>query len=481
MLDVPPVQYTQEGDTHIAYQVVGDGPLDLLVAPGFISHLDLQWTMPSFGSYIEQLASFSRVILFDKRCTGLSDGSPQGARFDQRVDDIAAVLDAAGSQRAVLLGMSEGGPMAAAFAATRPDRVQCLVLLGTFAAGHSIDSTTLGRFQEAVGRWGEGLTANIFMSPETARAFTQSYFGLFERASCGPGMAEALFESIKDIDVRALLPALRVPVLLLRRRDDPFAARAWTDEMEVLVPGAERLELEGSDHLPWLGDSGSIASAIAEFVTGEAQAVFDRLVASVLFTDIVGSTQHAVALGDHEWRAVLSKHNELVRSLLFEYRGREIKQTGDGFLALFSTPGRAVRAAEAIVEAVRDLGIEVRAGIHSGEVELLDAADVAGLTVHTAARVGAKAGPSQVLVSKTVNDLLVGDDLRLEPHGVFELKGLPGKSELFVLAGRGATPDVTGPRITRPLDRLVIGALQAIARTRRSLNRLTAQPETVAG
>jgi pimeloyl-ACP methyl ester carboxylesterase len=475
MLEKPPVQYTREADAHIAYQVVGDGPIDVLVAPGFISHLDLQWTMPSFVSYIERLTAFSRVILFDKRSTGLSDGSLAGARFDQRVDDIEAVLNATGSERAVVLGMSEGGPIAAAFAASRPDRVHSLILLNTFAAGSSIERETIDRFSEAVGKWGEGMTADIFMSPQTVRTITRSYFGLFERASCSPGMANALFNWIKDIDVRALLPSITTPVLLLHQKDDPFAQKAWTDEMEELMPDAERIELDGAEHLPWLGDSAPLAAAIGEFVTGEPTEERGHMVASVLFTDIVDSTKNAVEMGDHEWRILLMKHNELVRSLLFEYRGQEIKQTGDGFLALFSTPGRAVRCAEAIVHAVSDLGIEIRAGVHSGEVQMMDAADVAGLTVHWGARVGAQAGASQVMVSKTARDLLVADDLQFVTKGLHSLKGIPGEIELFLLLDdRGPTLDVTEERIARPLDRLAINTLRTIAKARQTIARAVA-------
>ena len=480
MLEKPPVQYTREGDAHLAYQVVGDGPVDLLVAPGFISHLDLQWTMPSFVAYIEHLAAFSRVILFDKRCTGLSDGTPEGARFDQRVADIEAALDAAGSERAVVLGSSEGGPIAAAFAATRPDRVHSLVLMGTFAAGSSIAPDVKERFAEAIENWGQGLTADLFMSPQSVKTITRSYFGLFERASTSPGMAEALFEWIKEIDVRELLPSIRVPVLLIRQKNDPFAARSWTDEIENLVPGAQRVELDGAEHLPWLGDSALVAKVIGEFATGEATDVGGHLVASVLFTDIVDSTRHAVELGDHEWRLRLMKHNELVRSLLLEYRGQEIKQTGDGFLALFSTPGRAVRCAEVIVGAVGELGIEIRAGVHSGEVELMDAADVAGITVHWAARVGAMAGASQVVVSDTTKDLLAGEDLRFRSQGTHSLKGIPGEVELFLLDGRDETPDTAEPRDVGLMDRLAIGGLLAIGRARRSLGRLLA-PATGVG
>jgi class 3 adenylate cyclase len=474
MLDVPQVRYAKEGDAHIAYQVVGNGPIDLLVAPGFISHLDLQWTMPTFAAYVERLAEYSRVILFDKRGTGLSDPSPEASRFDQRVDDIDAVLDATGSKRAVILGSSEGGPLAVLYAATRPERVASLVLLGTFAAGRSISRDVINRFERAIERWGSGLTADVFVSPDSMRAFAKSYFGLFERASCSPGMARALLESIKDVDVTGILPSLHIPTLLLHRRNDPFAAVEWTDEIERLLPEPSRLELEGSDHLPWLGDAAPIADAIAEFTLGVRQhhESHRSTVATVLFTDIVDSTRKAVELGDQAWRHLLSQHNELVRTILDRYRGREIKTLGDGFLSLFSTPGRGVRCAEDIIDEVRSLGLEVRAGVHSGEVELVDLTDVAGLTVHVAARVGARAAPGEVLVTKTVVDLLAGDSLAFRPRGSPRMRGLPERIGLYALSGHRPMPDVAGARLHRLTDRLSIGALTSLAGARRSLGRL---------
>jgi pimeloyl-ACP methyl ester carboxylesterase len=473
VLDIPPVQYADEGGASVAFQIVGDGPIDLLVAPGFISHLDMQWTMPTFAAYVEQLAEFSRVILFDKRGTGLSDPSPEAARFDQRVDDISAVLDAAGSKRAVLLGMSEGGPLSVLYAATHPERVRALVLLGTFASGRSIGSDVLARFDHAVDHWGEGLTSEIFVSPDELRTFAKSYFGLFERASCSPGMARALLDSIKEVDVTEILPSLDVPTLLLHRRNDPFAAMAWTDELERLLRSPTRIELEGSSHLPWLGDSVSIAQAVAEFTLGARYHDSNRaMVATVLFTDIVDSTRRAVEMGDRDWRRLLLSHNDLVRGIFERYQGREIKALGDGFLCLFSTPGRGVRCAEEIVDAVRALGLEVRAGVHTGRVELIDMADVAGITVHVAARVGARAGAGEVLVTKAVTDLLVGDSLAFRSRGTPHLKGLPDRVGVFALTGHRPTPDVAGARLERAGDRITLGALASVAKVRRSLNRL---------
>ena len=472
MLDVPPVRYADTDGDHVAYQIVGDGPVDLLLAPGFISHLDLQWTMPTFGAYIEHLTQFGRVILFDKRGTGLSDPSPAASRFDQRVDDITAVLDAAGSKRAVLVGTSEGGPLSVLYAATHPDRVAALVLLGTFASGSSIGPDIAARFDHAVNHWGQGLTADVFVSADEQRRFARTFFGLFERASCSPGMARALLDSILRVDVTDLLPTLKMPTLVMRRRDDPFAADAWSDELEALLPDTHRVELPGSDHLPWLGDSAALADAIGDFTVGADHHRPRRgVVATVLFTDIVESTRRAVELGDSAWMDLLTHHNQVVRSALDAHRGREIKALGDGFLSLFSTPGRAVRCAERIVEEVNGLGLQVRAGLHSGEVEMLDIGDVGGLTVHIASRVGARASGGEVLVTRAVHDLLAGDSLAFRRRGAPRLKGLPDRMELYALDGRRDVPDLTTATVPRKRDQVSISLLAAIARTRRRLQR----------
>jgi class 3 adenylate cyclase len=475
VLEVPEVRYARVGDAHVAYQVVGEGSADLLVAPGFISHLDLLWTMPTFAAFIERLTTFSRVILFDKRGTGLSDPSPDAARFDQRVEDIEAVMDGAASSRAVLFGMSEGGPLATLFAATHPERVSKLVLYGTFAAGSSLDPDLLRRFERAVEEWGAGLTAQVFMSPDSQRMFARSYFGLFERASCSPGMARALLESIKAVDVRSVLPVLHVPTLVLHRRNDPFAARGWSDELAELAREAERVELEGDDHLPWLGDSAAVAEAVGAFATGRTHPdrVSARMVASLLFTDIVDSTRRAVELGDEAWARLLSAHNQVVRTAIEIHRGREVKTLGDGFLSMFSTPGRAVRCAVDIVEGIRPLGISIRAGVHSGEIEIVDINDIAGITVHVAARIGAEAEANQVLVSEAVRELAVGESLSFRPLGARTLKGVPGSVPVYALGAEEVEPiDVIGARPQRLSDRVTIGALRSAAILRRSVSRV---------
>ncbi len=471
MLEVPPVRYARVGDAHVAYQVVGDGPIDLLVAPGFISHLDLQWTMPSYVSFIERLTSFSRVILFDKRGTGLSDPSPDAARFDQRAADIEGVMNGARSERAVLFGMSEGGPLATLFATTHAERVSKLVLYGTFASGSSIGHDVLRRFESAVDDWGAGRTAEVFMSPDSQRLFARSYFGLFERASCSPGMARALLESIKAVDVRPVLPALHAPTLLLHRKRDPFAATAWTDELEGLTPEAQRLDLDGDDHLPWLGDSAAIAEAVRSFAIGSRHVDPPaRTVASLVFTDIVDSTRHAAEMGDHEWTRLLAAHNQVVRAAIERHRGREVKTLGDGFLSMFATPGRAVRCAADMVEDVRPLGLAIRAGVHTGEIETVDIRDIAGLTVHIAARIGAEAGPNEVLVSTAVRDLAVGESLSFRPLGPRRLKGVPEPVSVCRLEEQDAGGiDLLEGRAPRLSDRAAIGALRSLARLRRSM------------
>jgi class 3 adenylate cyclase/dienelactone hydrolase len=475
MLDVPEVRYARIGDGHVAYQVVGDGPIDVLVAPGFISHLDLQWTMPTYASFVEGLASFSRVILFDKRGTGLSDPSPDAARFDQRVEDIEGVMRSAGSEQVVLFGMSEGGPLATLFTATHPDRVAKLILYGTFAAGSTIDQAVLQRFDAAVEKWGAGMTADVFMSPDSRRMLARSYFGLFERASCSPGMARALLDSIKAVDVRAVLPAVTVPTLILHRTDDPFAATLWTDELEDLAQHASRVDLDGDDHLPWLGDHESIVEAVADFAVGSHQPHSPaRMFASLLFTDIVDSTRRAVDLGDGAWARLLERHNQLIRSAIEAHRGREIKTLGDGFLSMFSTPGKAVRCAADIVDGIHELGIEVRAGVHSGEIEIVDINDIAGITVHVAARIGAEARANQILVSRAVKDLALGEALAFAPMGTRRLKGVPKPVQLYALdTGNTTRGPITDAKRQRLTDRVSIGALRSAALVRRSLTKVT--------
>lgn len=433
-MHVPEVRYAQVGDAAIAYQVFGQGPRDLVVTPGFVSHLDLHWTMPSYTRFFETLASFSRVIIFDKRGTGLSDPTGDAVRFDQRADDILAVMDAAGSSRAVLMGMSEGGPLSVLFAANHPERVESLILYGTFARGAQLGGDLIDSFEEAIENWGSGLTAGIFSTQSGESAVRRRLAAVFERASASPGMARALVESVRAADVSDVLPILDAPALVLHRKDDPFAPVAWGRQLAEQIPGAQLVVVDGSDHLPWFGDHRPLVEAIASFVGARNVAPSGgRRLASIMFTDIVDSTAKAVALGDTAWTELLQRHNMMMRDVLDTYGGEEVKTTGDGFLSLFGSSARAVECAHAAMRKMTELGLLLRAGIHTGEIEVLDD-DVAGLAIHVAARISALAGPGEVLVSSAVRDLSVGSALRFSGRGTHRLKGLPESFRLFAAA-----------------------------------------------
>jgi pimeloyl-ACP methyl ester carboxylesterase len=385
----PTTRYLRDGDVHIAWQEVGSGGADLLVTPGFISHLDLNWTLPSFADFIDHLTGFARVILFDKRGTGLSDHGPDADRFERRMQDIELVLDAAGSDRATILGLSEGGPLACLFAATRPDRVESLALCGTFARGSAIDHGVIERFENAVDHWGEGLTAGIFLSGSDG-PIARRFVSLFERAAAGPGMARRLLRSIAECDVSDILPAIDAPTVVLHRRHDPFARAEWSDELAALIPGAVRVELSGQDHLPWMGDSQDVVSALGKWMTGrpphEGTSDRRRRFAAIVFTDIVDSTSRLALAGDEAWALTVQHHNNTCRRVFETYDGWSVKSTGDGFIACFDTPDAAARCIIDLHRDLADLGIEIRAGLHCGEIERIDLDDVAGMTVNIAAR-----------------------------------------------------------------------------------------------
>lgn len=472
-MDAPETHYAQSGDTNIAYQVFGQGPLDLVVTPGFISHLDLQWTIPSFTQFAEQLASFARVIIFDKRGTGLSDPTPGAIRFDTRIDDIRSVMDAAGSEKAALFGMSEGGPLSVLFAATHPDRVDALILYGTFASGSQLDGEMMDRFADAVEHWGSGLTSTIFSTSRQESPVRRRLAGVFERASTSPGMARALIESVKAADVTAILPTLGVPCLVLHREGDPFAPVEWGRALAAAIPGAKLAVVEGADHMPWFGDSRPLVNSIAEFLTGRrTEGRRERRLATVLFTDIADSTARAAALGDARWAELLEQHNLVLRDELSEHGGHEVKNTGDGFLAIFDSPARAIECARAAAREVHHLGIELRAGIHTGEIEVMGNGDIGGIAVHISARVMAAADPGEVLVSSTVRELVVGSGLGFRPRGSHQLKGVPGTWQLFAAADHTEHIEIdlrdkrnltTGDRVSLYLAKRVPGALRALA------------------
>jgi class 3 adenylate cyclase len=433
---VAQTQYAKCGPYSIAYQVVGQGPFDLLWVPGFVSNIELAWEEPLLARFLYRLASFSRLILFDKRGTGLSDRLPveQLPTLEQRLEDVIAVLDAAGSERTALFGHSEGGNLAVLFAASRPTSTIALVTAGIFAKRvwspdypWAPTPEQRARDIEALERnW--GVDADVeHLAPSAARdaAFGQRLAAYFRR-SASPGAAGALIRMNTQIDIRAVLPTLRVPTLMLHHTGDRDSSAAEGRWIAGQVPGARFVELPGDDHLPWVGDQDRLLDEVEEFLTGAPRAaIADRVLTTVLVTDIVGSTERAIKLGDRAWSALVEDHNALVRAQLAKFRGREIDTAGDGFLATFDGPARAVRCACAIVDAVRGLGLEVRAGVHTGECELVGD-KVRGVAVHTGARVAALAGPGEVLVSSTVTGLVAGSGLRFEDRGEHALKGLPG-------------------------------------------------------
>jgi class 3 adenylate cyclase len=429
-------QYAKCGTNTVAYQVVGQGPFDLPWVPGFVSNIELAWEEPLLARFLNRLASFSRLILFDKRGTGLSDRLPveQMPTLEQRLEDVIAVLDAAGSERAALFSHSEGGNLAVLFAASRPSRTIALVTAGIFAKrvwspDYPWAPTPEQRAHdiEALERnW--GVDADVeHLAPSAARdaAFGQRLAAYFRR-SASPGAAGALIRMNTQIDIRGVLPAIRVPTLMLHRTGDRDTSAAEGRWIAAQVPGARFVELPGDDHLPWVGDQDRLLDEVEEFLTGTPRAKSaDRVLTTVLFTDIVGSTERSSQLGDRAWSALVEDHNALVRAQLARFRGREIDTAGDGFLATFDGPARAVHCACAIADAVRGLGLEVRAGVHTGECELVGD-KVRGVAVHTGARVAALAGPGEVLVSSIVTGLVAGSGLRFEDRGEHALKGLPG-------------------------------------------------------
>jgi len=440
----PETRYARSGDVNIAYQVVGEGPRDLVYVPGWISNVEMMWEQPPMARFLERLASFSRLILFDKRGTGLSDrvSNDKLPTLEERMDDVRAVLETVGSERAALFGHSEGGNMCMLFAATYPERTTALITLGCFAkrrdpdddypwapAADDREESTL----DVERNWGHLRPEDVeYYAPSRVEdeQFVRNLERYFRRGA-SPGAAAALLRMNSYIDVRAVLPTIRVPTLVLHRRGDRDVDVAEGRYLASRIQGSKFVELAGDDHVISAGDVEAVADEIEEFLTGTRPLPEpDRVLATVMFTDIVGSTERAVQLGDRRWRELLGEHDGAVRRELDRFRGREVDTAGDGFLAAFDGPARAVRCALSAGEAVRELGIEIRAGVHTGECEL-DGPRIRGIAVHTGARIAALAGPSEVLVSQTVKDLVSGSGLSFEEHGVHELKGLPGEWRVY--------------------------------------------------
>lgn len=463
---MPQTKYATCGDLSIAYQVVGEGPIDLVVASSFVSHLELNLTSPEIKAWYDRMASFCRMLVFDKAGVGLSDPVPKVCSIDDRAAEIEAVMDAAGFDTAVLMGISEGGPASIFFAATRPGRVKALILTGTFACSpvswddvdrdpkevserlrvalgdaYAPSPEQVARLQP-LGRavrssWGTGETVKVLLP--SARA-SLAQLGMVERMSASPGMARATVEAALRIDVRSVLPTISTPTLVIHATDDPIpiqGARYLADH----IPGARLLEIDGHDHAPWITDPDRIADAIEEFLTGThgSPRRTHRALKTVLFSDIVGSTAIAAAMGDERWRGVLERLGETTTTLAERFGGGVVKSTGDGHLATFDGPTHAIRCAEALHEGAEPLGVEVRVGIHTGECELMGD-DIGGIAVHIASRILSQAAAGETLVSSAVRDLVVGSGIGFDERGSYELKGVPGRWLLLAVDPKGAKP-----------------------------------------
>ena len=434
----PQTKYARSGDVHIAYQVVGSGARDLVIVPGWISNIEVFWEEPSVAQFFERLASFCRLILFDKRGTGLSDRVSDMPNLETRMDDVRAVMDAVQSERAALMGYSEGGPLCALFAATYPERTAALIALGSYARLRPAPEYPPVRspaanqaFMEACEReWGGPVGLDLRAPSVANDPAMRRWWARYLRMSASPAAAIALIRMNYEIDIRHLLPVIRVPTLVIHSVGDlavPVAAGRYVAEH---IGGAKYVELPGSDHLPWGEDADAIVTAVEEFLVGVQHADIDRVLATVLFTDIVDSTQKAVELGDRRWRELLERHHASVREHLRRLRGREIDTAGDGFLAAFDGPARAVRAAQGIASDVKKLGVDIRAGVHTGECVTMGE-KLSGVTVHVGARIASLAAPGEVLVSSTVRDLVAGSGLRFRDRGAHQLKGVPGDWHLY--------------------------------------------------
>jgi pimeloyl-ACP methyl ester carboxylesterase/class 3 adenylate cyclase len=470
LIDVAETSYASCGDLSLAYQLFGDGPVELVFVGPFVSHIELFWTMPEFKAFFDQLATFCRIVMFDKAGVGLSDPIPKVRTLDDRAAEIEAVMDAVGFEKSVIFGMSEGGTASIVFAAKRPERTRALILYGTYAfmatdwddidrdpaevrahfiseGGEELSGAgadylpsieQMVRLQE-MGRaarsgWGTGATAKcMFPSVRSIRQLA-----MFERMSASPGMVRATAESVFRIDIRSILATITVPTLVTHARGDAMPVQSGR-YLADHIPGARYLEVDGVDHAPWFTEPDTILTGIEEFLTGShaAPAQSHRALRTVLFTDMVASTQRAAASGDGRWRAVLHRFGQITAELTQRFGGTVVKSTGDGHLATFDGPTQAIRCAESLRADAETLGIEIRVGIHTGECELLDA-DIGGLAVHIAARILSQAGAGEILVSRTVRDLVVGSGTSFEDRGSVELRGVPGSWQLLAVDRHGA-------------------------------------------
>jgi len=438
----PETRYARSGDIHIAYQTTGRGPCDVVLVPGFVSHVEYQWELPRWARNLERLASFSRLICFDKRGTGLSDRMASIPTLEERMDDVRAVMDAVGSNRAALFGISEGGPMSVLFAATYPARTSALILYGSFARrvwapdypwAPTVEESN--RHIEVIERdWGGPVRIDVVAPSGVNDEAFRRWYANYRRLSASPGAAVEAIRMNMQIDVRRVLPTVQVPTLVLHVTGDRSVHIGNARYLAQHIPGARLVELPGEDHMPLFGNGDTIVDEIQEFLTGirpDHEAHDDRVLATILFIDIVGSTERAAALGDRRWRQTLEQYYSLARRELERFRGREVDTAGDGLFAAFDGPGRAIRCAWQIRGAARTIGLELRTGLHTGECELVGT-KIGGIAVHIGARVAAHAAPGEVLVSNTVRDLVAGSGIGFESRGIHALKGVPGEWPLFV-------------------------------------------------
>lgn len=443
---LPETKYTTAGDVSIAYQVTGrtdPGAPDIVLVQGFATHLDLDWESPVWTRFAEGLGSFSRLLRFDKRGTGLSDRVQQMPTLEERMEDVRAVMDAAGSRRATLFGISEGAPMSLLFAATYPERMEALVLYGGMARSTWAPDYPWASPPDALLQAGTefllpaiytGDDVEYWMPSAAGDEEVKAFVARYRRSAVSPNGLTMLFSMFLDIDVRHVLPAIRVPTLVMHRRGDRIVNRRAGEWMASQISGARYVEFPGNDHFPWAADSGAIVAETRQFLTGDRGPAPepDRVLATVMFTDIVGSTERAASMGDGPWRALLDKHHRSVAAEIAHHRGTLVKTLGDGVLATFDGPGRAIRCAQALGKAVEPLGLTLRVGLHCGEVEVMGT-DIGGIAVHVAARIGALAGAGEILVSSTVTGLVAGSGLAFADRGAHSLKGIPEPWQLFAV------------------------------------------------
>jgi class 3 adenylate cyclase len=430
---LPETRYALSGDVNIAYQAMGTGPVDIIVVPGLASHVEFTHEMPGYTAFLRRLSTFARVVTFDKRGQGLSDRISGAPSLEQRIDDVRAIMDAIGSKRVTLFGHSEGCPMSVLFAATYPERVSHLILFGGYAVAAMLSNDMEERIAERLKFWGTGEMLKTLSPGQATDQNAIHQFAKFQRLSASPGAIKAISFLNAQIDVSAILPNVRAPTLVLHRKGDVSVPIQFGRNLAAQIPNAKFIEYSGQDHVYFFGDVETLLGDIEEFVTGHRESSsteLDRILATVLFTDIVDSTLSAAAIGDQAWRRLLDSHDQLAVQTIERYRGTLVKTTGDGVLATFDGPGRAVRCALSLGAASKQIGLPLRAGLHTGEIEIRGR-DIGGIAVHAAARVMAQSQPNEVLVSRVITDLVAGAGLKFTERGSHELKGLPGRWDLF--------------------------------------------------